>query len=141
MYKNGTLAFDSKISADCRHVGSVTKGRKTNKYLCAGCGSVEDLIAVLDWVSDGGILQKRKEFGLDRECDVSALLISKKGSVFHIDSRVYPYLVDASFHACGSGSDLAIGAMAMGASAVEAVRVASKFDGYTGGSIRTLTWK
>lgn len=42
------------------------------------------------------------------------------------------------FFAIGSGSDYAMGAMAMHATAAEAVRVASMFDSDTGGRVHTM---
>mgnify|MGYP001606552882 CR=1 FL=1 len=42
------------------------------------------------------------------------------------------------YYAWGSGSDVAFGALAMGADAVEAVRVAALFDQATGGTIRSM---
>ena len=41
--------------------------------------------------------------------------------------------------AWGSGSDAARGALAMGASAVQAVRVAGKIDIYTGGRVQRVS--
>lgn len=47
--------------------------------------------------------------------------------------------VDAPFHAWGTGRQLALGAMAAGASAVQAVEIAADMDAYTGGPILAFT--
>ncbi len=41
------------------------------------------------------------------------------------------------FYAIGSGAKVALGAMACGKSAIEAVRIAARFDPYTGGRINS----
>lgn len=46
-----------------------------------------------------------------------------------------------SFYAWGSGESIALGAMAAGANAVEAVNLAAKFDIYTGGKVVSYTLK
>lgn len=46
--------------------------------------------------------------------------------------------IRSDFYAIGSGDDFAMGALAMGADAAEAVRVASLFDRHTGGEIQVL---
>lgn len=118
----------------------MTKGRKTKKYLIAGCGACEDVEAVLDWVEAGAIQEDKKKFGLDRDVDVSAISVDKKGVVRHYCGRLYPYKVQAPFHASGSGAHLAIGAMAHGATAVQAVKIAAQFDSGTGGKVNCLSF-
>jgi len=43
------------------------------------------------------------------------------------------------FYAIGSGAKVALGAMACGKSAIEAVRIAARYDPYTGGRIVSET--
>ncbi len=139
-YKNGVLAFDSKVSSSGVHVGWMVKGRKTSKYLIAGCGACEDLQAFIDWMVSGGAQEDKKKYGLDREVDLAAIVINKKGKVLHYESRLYPYEINSELHAVGSGADIAIGAMAFGATSSQAVKIASKFDVATGGTIKDLSW-
>ena len=139
-YKSGILAFDSKVTADGLCSGTMTKGRVTKKYLVAACGAAEDVEAFLDWMDAGGIQDDKKKFGLEREVDISAISVDKKGIVRHYGGRLYPYKIQASFHADGSGGHLAIGAMAHGATAVQAVKIASTYDSYTGGKVNTLSF-
>lgn len=66
--------------------------------------------------------------------------IAKSGKVsVHEAGGSYP--LGTKVFAYGSGSDAARGAMLMGASAVEAVRVASKVDIHTGSTVRFLKLK
>lgn len=132
------MAFDSRITADGIFVGSMTKGIKTNKYIAAACGTAEDIQAFLDWIADGADLANKKSFGLDRECDINAIVVNKKGEIFSYESRLYPFKIDGDYFSIGSGSSFALGAMAFGASASQSIRIASKFDSCTGGSIKEL---
>lgn len=139
--KNGVMAFDSKITEDGGHVGYMNKGRKTSKFLVATCGSVEDGEAFMDWLAAGGVAADKKLFGLDRNLDdFLAIAINKTGKVFRYEGRLYPFVMEAPFFALGSGAPYAMGAMAFGASAAQAVKIASKFDLATGGTVRELKW-
>lgn len=140
-YKANILAFDSKISGSGVNFGTGIKGIKTAKFLLAASGACEDCDAWLDWMkATGGDLNAKKDYGLDKECDIDAIAIDKKGRIRWYSNKCYPYTVDGPFHALGSGYAFAMGAMAFGASAAEAVRVAAKFDAATGGIVRELTW-
>ena len=139
-YKGGILAFDSKVTSNGDHIGWASKGCKTNKFILACCGSMSDIAAFMDWMAGGGVMADKKLFGLERKVEMSALAINKKGCVFSYDDSLYPFQIDAPFHALGSGSSYAMGAMAFGATAVQGVKIASKWDNGTGGIVRQLSW-
>ena len=140
-YKDGIMAFDSRVTSDYSHIGYMTKGRKTSKFLVSTCGSVEEGEMFMDWIAGGGITADRKLFGLDKDLDnFIGMCVNKSGKVFIYESKLYPFVIDAPFHAIGSGADFAIGAMAAGKSATDAVKIAAKFDLATGGAIRTISW-
>lgn len=140
-FKSGILAFDSKISGGGVAFGTGIKGVKTNKFLLAAAGSCEDCDAWLDWMkATGGDLDTKKNYGLDKECEMECIAIDKKGRVRWYGDKCYPYTIDGHFHALGSGYAFAMGAMAFGASAAQAVRIAAKFDTATGGTVRELKW-
>ena len=70
----------------------------------------------------------------------NAIAITSDNNVIYIDSNdgdsyLHINVIEADYHAIGSGSDYALGAMMAGASPVESVRIASEFDTGTGGSI------
>lgn len=138
-YRDNILAFDSMIT-DSALTGYATKGRKTSKYLIACAGEWQDCEAFLDWGEQGAVFEDRRKFGLDREVEISGMIVDKKGKVWMYESRLYPMVIDAPFYALGSGSHLALGAMAHGATAHQAVKIAAKFDPFTGGTVRELSW-
>ena len=71
--------------------------------------------------------------------DLRALVVRPNGEVFLYDENTTPSgPIQCEFYAIGSGSDYAIGAMAMGADAAEAVRVAACFDSNSGGEPTVL---
>lgn len=140
-YKAGVLAFDSRVTAGDTVYGGAVKGRKTNKYLMAVAGDWQDAEAFMDWVEDGAVWDDRKKYGLaDREVEISAIVVNKKGQVLLYGSRLYPMIIDALFYAEGSGAPFALGAMSAGATAAQAVKIAAKFDTGTGGTVRELKW-
>ena len=69
------------------------------------------------------------------ETTLSILMVEKgedgAKNLFVLNSELYPIPIDTDFFSVGSGSDYAMGAMAMGASAADAIRVASQFDCHT----------
>lgn len=139
-YKAGVLTFDSKVSTDGVNIGSSIKGRKTKKFLIAAAGSCDDCDAWMDWMENGAVVTEKKNYGLDRDCNLWAIAIDKKGRIFNYTEKCYPWLITSAFYAIGSGASFALGAMANGASAEQAVKIAAKFDAYTGGVVRTLKW-
>ncbi len=141
-YKSGLLAFDSRITQDTLSVGHGVKGRITKDYMIAAAGECQDIAAFFDWVEAGMTITDRPKFGLnDREVEVEALMVTKKGKIYCFDNRIYPFEIDAPFYALGSGGQLAMGAMACGASAFKAVKIASQYDTATGGEIKVLAIK
>lgn len=139
VYAKGVLAFDSRVTAGNLVEGSIQKGRQTKNMIMAGAGSVEDLVAVMDWLETGGDEATKKNFGIaGRDVDVDVLCVDKKGKVTFYGHKLYPIEITSLFYVLGSGKELALGALEMGASAKEAVQIAAKYDTNSGGSVRTL---
>lgn len=137
VYRDGVLAFDSKCTDGDMYLGSVYKGRQTKKLIMAGCGNVDEVMAVFDWLEAGGTEVLKKDFGLhEREVEATVITVDKMGNVTLYESRLYPIQIDSLWYALGSGSAIATGALEMGASARKAVAVATKHDLGSGGSVR-----
>jgi len=141
VYKNGTLAFDSKITEGNIHTCNASKGRQTKNMLMAGAGDLEDLVAAFDWLEAGGSEVTKKDYNLLRIVNCDIITINKHGEVFHYSGSLYPVKTTAPWFALGSGQELAMGALEMGATAKEAVQIAAKYDVNTGGTIHTLSLK
>jgi ATP-dependent protease HslVU (ClpYQ) peptidase subunit len=73
-----------------------------------------------------------------KDADFSVLVFSSSTEqLVQVDAMLEPLPVSDPFWAIGSGAKIALGAMEYGASAVEAVDIACKFDPYTGGKIQS----
>lgn len=67
--------------------------------------------------------------------EVDALVLTKDGRILCYNHHHAFFKVDDKFTAIGSGAAAALGAMHMGATPKEAIKVASKVDSYTGGKV------
>lgn len=70
-----------------------------------------------------------------RQYRFDMLAVSPKGKLLLWDQRGHGHPLGTKFFSIGSGSELAMGAMEAGASAVEAVRVAIKWSPSCGGRV------
>lgn len=126
-----TLAADSQVT--CAYIELCgTKIRRMNGTLCGAAGAAQDAELFFIWVKAG--MPKEKP-DLDKD-DFCALLVSK-GKVIYFDNKLIGIKSDCPA-AVGSGSRYAVAAMHCGKTAKEAVKVAARFDPFTGGRIRTL---
>lgn len=130
-FREGVLAADTLVSGGGVRLGYVTKVRKLGSVLAAGAGTMSFVQGFLDWFA-AGMEGDPPETGGEFE-----------GLIIH-DGRVVTWndgwdSLAAPFYAIGSGKYQALGAMAAGATAEEAVRAAILTDCYSGGPIDILT--
>lgn len=125
-YRDGVLAADKKAS----HSGTAyrtTKLWRTKTHAMAVAGDLSVGIRFVEWFKNG---QKGK-------CPLNSstqmlVMDLESGKCWHWESPGIAMLIEDRFAALGSGSDLAIGAMSYGASAIEAVICASEWDNESG---------
>ena len=133
-YKDGIIAFDSRITVDGIVVGEADKGVSTDRYLGAVAGDFTSIPVLRDWVKDD--LQGKPK--LPKDAEYLMLLIDRKTrDIMVFDNSLKPMTMDNRVFAAGSGANHAYGAMHVGASAKDAVIAAAAYDGHTGGRIRT----
>lgn len=65
-------------------------------------------------------------------------MISPQGRVLIVETDMVPFDIKADFYAEGIGRELAMGALAMGATAEEAARVAIKYSTGCGGKVQKV---
>jgi hypothetical protein len=75
--------------------------------------------------------------GESEEFEAAGIIFMPDGLIVKFN-RIGNSWLHAEYYSEGSGCDYACGAMAMGASAEESVRIAIKFDISSGGLIQTL---
>lgn len=123
-YRNGVMAADSSCHADGTSTYGVRKLFRLNDGSIIGfAGSLTGWLKFLDWLDNDGADEDRPSGQ-----DVSAIRVSPKGRVTLYESGVAIRPRAGKYFAIGSGLDVALGAMCVGASATAAVRAAVKHD-------------
>lgn len=126
-YRDGMMAADSRAYAGRNApLGIKTKIRRLDDGTLVGCSSSEpgQAEAVMDWYAQG--CASRPAF---KEPKFTLLVVKPDGSAFYAESEFYlsgPFR--APFYAIGSGEAFAQGAMHFGATAHQAVEIASRCD-------------
>lgn len=138
-----TIAYDGKtVAADKQSTACNMKRRVTKLFRVGGAvvgitGSLDLGMEMVDWLRNGSepssfpAAQRTSEF-------VHVLLVNPDGRAFHFEQSPFPVTVESVPYAIGSGMAYAMAAMRLGASAEQAVAVASEFDIYTGMGIDTV---
>lgn len=109
--------------------------RLRNGDIIAWAGSIDGGLAMARWY-EGGC--KREEFPVtQRDKDLWSRLIVIPNEPLHRQVRYYeqgpePIFLHEPFMAWGSGRDIAMGALAMGADARKAVEIACRYNVYCG---------
>lgn len=135
-YRDGVLASDTLITSGTDVSGYYQKGRRIGLLLYASTGSCGLGDTFEAWLRGGcrGDQPSLKNGDSTAHC----IVVMPDGLVvwFHQDGMTP---MRTPYHAVGSGSAYAIGAMAAGATAAEAVRIAMLHDTGTGGDVTTLS--
>lgn len=128
------VAWDGKaIAADKQATGSGLR-HKTTKLRRIGTGEVlawtgdqDSAEMVAHWYERGADPEKWPECQRDKE-SWARLIVATTAGVKVFERQPIATAVENEFMAWGSGRDYAMGAMARGATAQEAVEIAMKFD-------------
>jgi len=133
-----TLAADSQVTiGNCR--GSGTKLVSNERgYIAAGAGMLGDVLPWLHWVA-GGMDEDERPTGLGE--DSVLIIVPPRGAPLWFAGTHIPTKLPRHKFAIGSGSDFAMGAMAAGADAIDAVKIAADHDVYTGRKVISRTRK
>lgn len=126
-----SLAADRQSSYHCNPVAKI----EHNAYGLVGASGDFDLgLAVMVWLAGNG-----PKPAIPSDATLTVLHVDHDGKARIYHNALVPIPAGLPFFAIGSGRDYAMGAMAMGASAEEAVRIAARFDESTGGDVDVLT--
>lgn len=121
------LAADRGLFAGSRLDGEYTKihRRKKDGALIGLAGRTSSIAAYVKWFLAG---EKREAPKLHD--DSQAMIIRPDGEVSYVDEYGQsPWKTD--FYAIGAGAEFALGALANGSSAENAIKIAAKFDCFT----------
>ena len=137
-YRDGVLAADSLLTDGNLICGSVSK-LATSKHGAIGgaVGRLERTLEFLRWLETFDVDRRNPDVAPVAE-GADGLIISPKERIFLWTGGKQLVVLDAPFAAIGSGAKVAMGAMAAGATAEQALRICRDYDIYTGGRIVTL---
>lgn len=134
-YKDGILAADTLMVNNERKSYTQKLFRHGNQCV-AICGDFARGMEMLAWFKGGAI---PAEYPAKRDPnDFARLVVAQDDGICTFENGPFPFWHKELFTAYGTGADFAIGAMAMGASAVEAVKVAIEHCASCGGNIEAL---
>jgi ATP-dependent protease HslVU (ClpYQ) peptidase subunit len=135
-FTSGVLACDSQISSGTTAWASVRKIRRVKNWLIGAAGDLDSMTAFLKSFNPDTIHEPDK---LCANSALEALMISPEGVVnYREGSGIITKIKHDGFIAIGSGGVEAMCAMAAGATAVEAVKIAIRFNKGCGGKIYKL---
>lgn len=133
-YREGVLAADTIISYSTFNLGETDKIVRAGDFYVGLAGSAYLRKPLEDWLAGGADQADLPPLLMENVKNFSALVMNAKGEVFEYDNG-FLLQVNSPYYAIGSGSHFALGALAHGASAMEAVAAACKHDKASGGSI------
>lgn len=134
-----TLAADKRIC----HGESVTIMSKLfvkrKDLVLAFVGNISSGLMMIEWYVAG---KNPEDFPATQASDYgSQLIVVEKGILMSYEVLPIPIFEEGRLQAWGTGRDLALGAMEMGADAVRAVEIASKYNICCGNGVDFYTFK
>lgn len=136
-YRAGVLAADSLIAYGSYTNGERSKIAQCGRRVVALAGSTWLRIPLERWVNKGCPESEVPNELLENESDFDCLILDAEGKVFCF-AKGYLLPVPGEYCAIGSGKSFALGAMAAGATAEEAVRASARHDKNTGGEVTSI---
>lgn len=137
-YRDGVMAADRTTWAGGGNGGYIVVGKRNKIHrlsrggLVGGAGDAGIIHMLVKFLENDWGYGETEKIPFDMK-DTAATLVLFDGRVFHADGSgcVFP-AGEAPFHAEGGGSAFMLGAMAQGATAVQAVALAIKYTEYGG---------
>lgn len=138
-YRDGVLASDSLGNRNGLR-RKVKKVYRVGDHIMGGCGNYQDCIAFVNWWPQRNERELSfRQYSGDKDAPDLYMIVVGPGGAQAWGEHLQPTDILDDFYAVGSGASAAMAAMHMGASAEEAVRIASLVDIGTGGDIETVT--
>lgn len=143
-YKDGVIAADTLVSGGSTVFGETTKIFKSREGHIVGCAGLTAAYPLAKrWVDKGcdmsAIPNFAEHLGGDASsdgCSVALIVVEPEGQVLSVDCYGNAFPVRGPFFAEGSGAQFALGAMAVGANAIQAVQAAISRSNTCGGQIQ-----
>jgi len=138
------IAWDGRhLAADKQTIFGSTIGQTTkigykrgHMYGCAGMAATGR--ALIEWFKSGA---NPKEFPKEARDKDTVLITIKHPRIIRLyEYSPVPIRIENKFWAVGSGDHLALMAMHLGKSAIEAVKLAAIYDVYCGGGVDAMSF-
>jgi 20S proteasome alpha/beta subunit len=126
------MAADKRISGGAMFRS--TKLFRVNGSIIGIAGNAEQALRFVEWRRTP---EQKPQF--NSESSMEALELYPDGRLVYWGAEMVGIPIEEDFYAIGSGSHLALGALTMGASLKEAIKVAAKWDNGTGTQIQTMS--
>lgn len=153
VYSAGKMAADSKCTSGGAFITKMKKiHRLANGALLGTAGEADfrDVVLLLGKVKSHRTLPARAGLAA-LKIDFSGILVFPKGQIFYVsmgkdgdsDTAWYGQIIECQerFAAVGSGEQFALGALAAGRSAAQAVAIACRYDSFSAAPIHTVALK
>lgn len=132
-----TIVCDrSGMAADKRVTGvtmfKTTKIYRINGALIGICGHIEQALKFIEWRRNPDSKPTFEEDTWD------AIELTADGRMLYWSKELMPIPIEDEYYAIGSGSKFALGAMAMGATPSQAIKIAAIYDPSTGPDVQSL---
>lgn len=136
IYRDGVLVADTAVFDRGCYCGQAVKIHKLPNGTMFGCaGALGDMSRFREWMGKGAPIEERPAFSQDN--DSEALIVRPDGTVEWFGATDTIAVV-GDFHAIGSGFRIAMGALAHGATAEEAIAICADLDNHTRRPITVL---
>lgn len=138
VFKDGDLAADTLMTTGNLQSGFWNKIEKTDDGRLIGCcGFLSQANELKMWLKNP---PGKRSTTFKSGDDCRGMEVLPDGTVNQFNSgSVVGVAMAGPFFAIGSGDQLAMGAMAAGATAEEAIAICIKLDTYTGGEVESIT--
>lgn len=104
-------------------------------FIVGMAGVATNISLVVEYFNQPDIVKPPKVKG------VTGIILDSSGNIFTFDTWDTWLANGSPFAACGSGANIALGAMTIGATPKEAVKAAMQHDVYTGMGIQVLSFR
>lgn len=128
------MAADKRISGG--PIFRSTKLFKVNGSILGIAGNTEQALRFVEWRRT----PETKPAFVD-SCSIEALELCADGTLKYWGAEMVGIPIEEDYYAIGSGAQLALGAMSMGASLKKAIGIAARWDTGTGSEIQTMALK
>jgi hypothetical protein len=137
VYRDGVLASDTAVFDRGCYCGEATKITRGPDGTIGGCaGALAVLSRFLGWIESGC---EGEPPSIPENEDSECLWVTPDGLVWWLGPNSRPTTLQGKYFAIGSGFRIAVGALAMDATAIRAVEVCADLDSSTRRPIQTLT--